>query len=757
MIHKKIRHTIVILGVSILALTLGYFTSKTQFSNAEWLGVENQTEANKRYLYKEFEKGENLIVAIPVQTNFFSQDYFNTLNRITPLLKKIPSVLEVNTPLAATTILQINNELKIISFNAALQQGYLQTIEDYKKKLTESVYFGSLISKDYKVITILIKLDTPREDNNYNKRVVLIDNIHKILKAEPLLKDYQLSGETALNYEIDRLSREDLSFLLPIFTLSLIAFLYFIFYNSTKVFLILSIALLTLLSSFSISAILQHPLSGIGVSLPIIIMIILVSDGIHILSKWESLSLTIQDSDLLLKETMKATWFPCLINSLTAAIGFGTFYFNEMIPLKNYSIDAVLSILFAYILIQFLMWAGLDILGYRLDKGLDPAKRNRFLIKFVQSFNTVSYHHYKKILVIAAIVSAIGGYTLYKKAYIETNFLDVFCKKSSETYKAFLFVDKNLNGTGAIDIIFRGTEEDTFKKVENIQKLANLEKEIKKHHLVNNIQSYLDPIRMVHKQFRTDDSELPTTNEQLEQELLFLEFSKSAETNDVLSPYIDFTYQNALMHIQSPNLTNALCNKLTTYISSKLENFSLKTILTGSSIYFETLSGYVLSTQLISLGSGTLFIWLCFIASFGLRLGSIGMIPNMIPILTIYGLIAFLDIPFDYATVIIATVSFGFGVDDSIHFMHNYKHNKVHGLKLEHNLHKTIYDLGQPIMYTHVLFSLAFLTFSFGDMVFLVKVGVFTMVSLSIDLLANLVVLPSVLRILDKDKVTTIS
>ena len=781
--QKKTRKILIITSITLLTIFLSFVSSKTTFNNAEWLSPKDPVEINKRYLYEEFEKGETLVIAIPLHQNFFSQNIFEALKKLTNELKKIPKVKEVQTALEATTIIQSNNEMNIISFGDALEKGYIKTIDDYKERFTKSEYFGTLVSKDLQNLAIVIKLDTPRDDNNYDKRLVLYKEAHNILNKEPIFKHYKFAGESALNYQMDWQSRHDLFILLPIFVVVCVAFLYFIFFNIPKVFLILSIALLTLLTSFSVSVFLGHSMNGVGVSLPILIMIILLSDGVHILARWESLSLTIHDDDKLLKETIKETWFPCLINSITAAVGFGSFYFSNLIPLKHYAVDAVISIFFAYILIQLLMWAGLDLLGHRLDKGLDPAERNRFLIKFVQFFNRASHRMYWRLIVTTIIIAIVGVTVIYKKAYNETNFLDVFFKKNSEIYQSFNFVDAKLNGTGAIDIIFKSTEEEGFKQVTVLNKIAAVEKELRKHHLVNDIKSYLDPIRMIHREFRKNNSELPETNDELAQEITFLEFSRGANKNDVLSPYIDFNYENTVMHIQAPNLNTSLCEELKIFVTNVLKqhninspknniiqnktndltlennndtnqnnSFDIQQILTGSSIYFEAMSKYVLGTQVVSILISLAFVWLCFTLSFGFRLGSIGMIPNLIPICTIYGIIAALNIPFDYATVLIAAVSFGFGVDDSIHFLHNYKENKKKGLHLEANLTKTVHDLGQPIMYTHILFSLAFAVFTLSDMVFLLKLGAFTMLSLCVDLLANLLILPSVMRVLDKEK-----
>ena len=254
---------------------------------------------------------------------------------------------------------------------------------------------------------------------------------------------------------------------------------------------------------------------------------------------------------------------------------------------------------------------------------------------------------------------------------------------------------------------------------------------------------------MVHEEF-TQEKALPQSDEALSQELLFLEFSRGEEENDVLSEYVDFDYKNARIHLQTPNIGANQTKDLIHFLDKELRVLEFPGyVYAGSSVFFKALSGYILETQLLSIGVTLAVIWIVFVIIFGLKLGSLGMIPNIVPITFTLGLISLLKIPFDFATVLISSISFGICVDDSIHFIHYYKYEKDKGVPFDDRTRLSVQILGYPILMTTILLSLGFGVFMTSDLVLLIKFGAFTVFAIIIALVADLIVLPAALKLLD--------
>ena len=304
---------------------------------------------------------------------------------------------------------------------------------------------------------------------------------------------------------------------------------------------------------------------------------------------------------------------------------------------------------------------------------------------------------YKKPIVWLVFLSSAIFLVNLKNIFIETNFLDVFFPKKSLLYQDFLFADEELNGTGIVDLLLKEKTENDFKNFAEFSNITTLVKKLETIPNVNTVQSYLEPVSMIHKELSQNKENLPKNGAELEQELLFLEFSRGDKKTDVISPHMLFDYKEGRIQIQTPNLNSTKIDELKQEIQKLL--VSIKTItftLAGSSIYFHALSEEVLFTQVVSILLTLAITWLVFLVLFGWKLGSLGVIPSIFPVLVTANTIIFLGIPFDFAVILIGSISFGLCVDDTIHLLNHYK--KGNGL-LQDRLQHSVQVLSHPQRY----------------------------------------------------------
>ena len=745
--------------VSISLLSTGifvFFSQKVEFDNSNWLARDNPHEKKRIYLLHEYEKGESFIVAVNLEKDFFNEKMIAIFARITKEIEQIPYITEVKSPLTATTIINHNSILKVLSFHEAFKKKIIPDIEAYKKRFKKSDYYGTLLSKDYKKVVLQIKMQEKKEsahNENFAIRSNIVALTQKTLHTHlPGIK-YHFAGEAHLQYASTKAIQEDLLIFLPITLLSACIFLYIIFRSFTRVLSVIYIAISTLAAMGCIFVLYDYPISAASSALPIILIVIVIADAIHIFRRWDANTKKIANLKDAAKRTFQETWRPCFHTSLTTAIGFGSFYFSELLPLKQFGQVAFITILLAYAMILSHIWLCL-LLFYKhyINKSAKKGEIHTWLNGLLSSLYKLTSHHASLIVTISFILITIGIGSLFFLR-TETNLLDTFFKKRSETYQSFDFIDEHLGGTGSVDIIVQSQKEDAFKQVEILKEIRHYESLFQKNESINFIQSYLNPIRMIHKEFsgpKADSSSLPQNNAQLSQEFLFLEFSRGDSRNDILAPYVDFDYKNSRIHLQTPNLNSLASRRVQTYLDNILQfTKGFDYFLTGPSIYFNAVGEYVVGTQLISITLTLIFIWILFTIQFGFKNGLIGIIANILPILMTVSMIVYMRIPFDIGTVLISSVSFGLCVDDTIHFLHSYRIQKSRNSCFHEVIQTTIQMVGQPIFFTSVLFGLAFLVFTFAQMVILLKLGIFTLISLSFAFFSNVIVLPAFLQVFD--------
>ena len=764
-IEKLFRKNIFIFLIpSILfVIILLYLASQIKFDNSVWLKDDNIHKKSKDKLYKVFDKGEELIISIDFESSFFNPKWIQLITNITNEIEKEEGVVEVKSPLTATTIIKHKQLMHIISYKKAMDDGIIQDLKEYKDRLIKSSYYGKLISKDFQKIALVVKIKAPIKENNFERRSSIMKASKRILLKymgdnlegkKPYNKNVYFTGEVALSQILVAYTQRDLIILLPLSVILILFFLFVIYRKVSEVLIILYISLIAIVLSISVFYILGFTMNAISISLPILILDISYGLSIYIFNRWHETHGSIEDEREAVNTTIKEIWKPSLFTILAAAIGFGSFYFSNLIPLSQYSLVSMIVILLCFPLVLLHLWYFLSFAkAYKLER----YQKERFL--WIKRLYINSYYKFtlpfRYVLLIFSIV--ILCLTFYSFSFIrtETNFIDAFFKKDNQVRKDFDFVDTYLGGTGAVDIIISTGNKDFFKKKESLEHLQNLEKTLSSNNLVNYIQSYLTPLKMMHKEFSTSNKknkqELPQNDKELAQEVLFMEFSRGDSKSDVLSSYVNFDYTDSRIHLQTPNLNSERADTLKKFINDNIKNDSNFTYaLTGASMYFQALSEYVNETQVESIVISLVIAVIFFIVQFGFKLGMLGLLPNIIPILMTVSLIVMLGIPFDFATVIIFSVSFSMCVDDTLQFLHFYKKQKLIEPDVDKRIVNMLSTLGTPAFFTSSLFVLGISVFAISDLMLLLKFGIFTLNSLIFDYLSNIFILPAFIKIFDK-------
>ena len=816
-----------------------------------------------------------------MKESFFQDKYIELFSEIASAIEKVDSILEVESPLLATTIIRTESEgnqqgensgiIDVLSYKEALEEGFISDLADYKERFSQSDYHGTLLSKDYTKVATVLKVKFIMHEPEYNlaQRALAIQETQRIIQEKTAelgihipQNQWYFSGDVSLQHFLTKYTRMEFFILLSIVFALILIFLYFIFRKILPTLLLLYTAFTVCNLTISLFVFNDYPISPIGLTLPILILVIVIADVFHILKRWEVLSIQVKDRSRVLSLTLKQTWFPCFLTSLTTSVGFASFYFTEIVPLKQFSELSMIAILLAYLAMMLHSFFFLGAFGKLfLSKYAKAANQTSgekkvfdlpkeavsaghpYLHGFLTWAHAFSEKYYKAIASAVVILITLGIFSL-QFARTETNFLDVFFKKSSPIYQDFLFIDEHLSGTGSIDILLfpkaitgqdkqskenesTKSEESTettfieeeqgsdtvfsdsapgeteeaeesvettfieeeqgsdavfsdsalgeteeaeespvqetqesksFNEIEIFQSLKGFEKDILPYELINTVQSYINPVRMMHQDGYNQKTEVPESTAALNQELFTLELSRSEKKNDVLSPYLNFDYSKARIHIQTPNLNSNASRIVQQNIH---ENIQLPEgydyLLTGLSVYFQVLGDYVLDTQLLSAAITLLFVFIIFYYCFRLKLAVLGFIVNFLPLLLTIASVILLNIPFDFATILIFSVSFGLCVDDAIHFLHYY-HKKEASNKartfqnFQIHVKETLLIVGQPIFFTSLLFGLAFIVFAYANLVLLIKFGLFTLISLALALASNTIILPALLFCFDKPR-----
>ena len=128
------------------------------------------------------------------------------------------------------------------------------------------------------------------------------------------------------------------------------------------------------------------------------------------------------------------------------------------------------------------------------------------------------------------------------------------------------------------------------------------------------------------------------------------------------------------------------------------------------------------------------------------RLAVVSLVPNVFPVIVMLGVMGVLGIRLDIATATVAAIVVGVSIDDTVHFLLQWRLAELEGLNWEDCITRTFEHAGIPAVTTTLLLVVGYPVLMLADVKTVVAFGLLTSVAAAAALLADLVLLPLLLR-----------
>ena len=375
-------------------------------------------------------------------------------------------------------------------------------LSQLESQIKKSIYYKNLTSSDFTKILFVIDHSLPSDEKHLAKKKLLTDIISLIDKNK-FYESYNFTGKTYLNYTIDRKNIEDIKIIILSVIIFIILLLTFIYRNIFRITLLFSSAIFCLAYSFFIFFVTNQHFTVINITLPILIIVIALSDSIFITHRADTLIPLHQLKNNFIINLIKKTWLPCFLTSLTTGIAFFSFYYSDVLPVKELGKISLPIIFGAYFII---MLSNYLLIYYFFDSYkktiIDYQKTSNFFTCFNKIVNNILQKNYKKIIIISSIFIITISFGLHK-LYTETNFLKIFFKYDSPDIIGYHELDNYFSGSGAVELVINNNNLN-YEDIDDFNFTQNLREDIEKLNLVRETNSYHDVVAMTHDAFGGD-------------------------------------------------------------------------------------------------------------------------------------------------------------------------------------------------------------------------------------------------------------
>ncbi|MCI5117654.1 MAG: hypothetical protein D3913_06765, partial [Candidatus Electrothrix sp. LOE1_4_5] len=265
------------------------------------------------------------------------------------------------------------------------------------------------------------------------------------------------------------------------------------------------------------------------------------------------------------------------------------------------------------------------------------------------------------------------------------------------------------------------------------------------------ITTILKEIHQALNENRAEFYRVPDDPDLIPQEFLLFENSGSDDLEDVT----DSQFSKARFTIKVP-FQDAVA--YTDFIQTVNAHFQqtfpeLKITTTGmTAIIFQTMARVIRSMAKSYIIALVVITVLMILLIGKLRTGLLSMVPNLFPIFLTLGIMGWFQVPLDLFTMLVGSISIGLAVDDTIHFMHNFRRYFEQSNDAKQAVMETLHSTGRAMLITTCVLSLGFFVFMFASMNNLVNFGWLTGFTILTALLADYFIAPALLVLVNREK-----
>ena len=480
----------------------------------------------------------------------------------------------------------------------------------------------------------------------------------------------------------------------------------------------------------------------INTSMPIILLTIANSDGVHFITKFFKEIRIRKDTVKALEVTMDSLLVPIFLTSITTIAAFLSLSLAPIEQMMGYGVCISAGIGYAFFLSSTFLPAAIRIKKWNMNsKAISKASMFENMISY---FGRLVTSNPRSILAAGVTIAVVGIYGLLW-LNVDVNIAGFF-KPGTEFRDSIDFIDQEMTGT--MDIRVR--VEGPIKSPELLKEMTGLQQMLEDNSKVTTSFSIADMVKQMHRVVMDNDPEfemIPDERDKINN--LFTMYSMSGDPDD-FSTMVDYDY--------SVGLVTSLSRVMTTdeIISTvdKIESYTqgLKSVekasVTGMAVVLRDLVYLIVESSIISIVASVLVIGLIASVFFKRLLwGVMAIIPLSVAIIINFGFMGLAGISLSHVTALLASIIIGVGVDFAIHYISQYR--RLADRVEKNNLTRDVIDdVGYPIMLdsaSNMAFG-ALLFSAFLPVQYIGGLMVFAMISTSVGTLTFLAAIAELLK-----------
>jgi len=670
----------------------------------------------------------------------------------------------------------------------------LRAIEAYARN-NES-YRNLLLSQDLSLTTIAIKTNHYSEldaevdfetafgdhtngsadsEDDGPRYLTVEENAEVALRVQELLDEYRdrgveihVAGSPIVMEAVKSSMQRDMFLFIRLTLISIGVLLLVLFRRASAVGFPLIVVIGSLLSTVGIMVAAGTSIKLPTVILPSFLMAVGIGYTVHILTLFYRAFDSGLSAEDAVSSSLEHSGLPVLLTSLTTAGGLMSFLPSELAPIADLGLFAPIGVMISWMLSVVLLPALLCALPLRRRQSdetsvpmgiqFEPQDRLDRFLRWAADFSA------DRPWTVVGISAVIGSVALASALQVKISHDPTYwLPEGSPSLVATKLIDEKLRGSITLEVLLTREGENAWYEPAQLQKLDQFSTNAMKYEsesvYIGNAFSALNVLKEINRALNENRDayySIPESRELIAQEFLLFENSGSDDLEDLVDsqfsqlrltlkgPFTDSVhYADAIPEIES--MAKATLGPDTEVVLSGVIPMLFRTM---TAVNISMTRSYAIAFAVIAI------LMVLLIGKAGL--GLIAMIPNLFPIVLAMGLMGVFTMPLDTFTLMIASISLGLAVDDTIHFMHNYLRYLREEGDSRIAIRYTLATTGRAMLFTTLVLASSFTIFTLSEMNNIFNFGALTSFAITMAFVADILLAPSLMHLIHRNRESSV-
>lgn len=733
-------------GARLLTFSNDYrvFFSK---QNPQLLAFEN--------LQNTYTKSDNILfVLAPTDGKVFTAQALSAIEWLTTQAWQIPYSIRVDSLTNFQHTTAVGDDLVVedlVTDAAAFGPQDLRHVQQIA--LQEPLLVNRIVSPDARVTGVNVVVQLPGSDPATEMPAVVDFSRNLVTQLQqryPKIDTY-LTGIIMLNHAFTENAMKDTVTLVPIMFAVIVLVLALLLRSVWGTLSTMLVIVLSIVTGLGAAGWLGITITPPLASAPTIIMTLAVADCVHLLVAFQQRLRHSGDQSAAMVEALRINLQPIFLTSLTTAIGFLSMNFSDAPPFRDLGNTVAMGVVAAFLFCIALLPALMLALPLRAS-----AQRPR---------STVAMDRVADFVVARrrAILAGMGVLVVGLVACIPTNELNDEFVKYFDKRVAFRvdtdFTTDNLTGLYNISYSLEAGGSGAISEPAYLNKLEEFAEWYRRQPEVMHVSSLSDTMKRLNRNLHGDDPawyRIPQSRELAAQYLLLYEMSLpyGLDLNNQINVDKSASKLDVSIKSISSNGTIALEERARQWLREHAPD-TMQAHGASPSIMFSHIGVRNIHSMLIGTTVALVLISLILVVALrSLRIGLISLVPNLVPAGMAFGLWGLLVGQVGLALSVVAGMTLGIVVDDTVHFLSKYlRARREEGMSSEDAVRYAFHTVGTALWTTSVVLVAGFLVLTYSPFELNSGMGLLTAITIGLALLADFLLLPTLLMTLDKKEI----